>query len=411
MAEDQYGNATIRPDNRNLFQKGQDNVRTWWYWRNENNKNYKAALQKEREEYEQAFKKYKSQNPMPVSTYPELAVSSSALRYPASPAMGPDSDYVAFKFYKYQPPWGRSFGGGPETMPDGSKSNAQIGGGTYFDDEGAGDMWPYSNQLGQAKKAWDNHVAKGKSVLNYYNRANQYTPTDDEMVMLYMPDDISTGYKANWGGKSVGAAGKAQLVALGTPGMAAKSINEARRGLQQFDRWAMDMGVKAIKDSVKKIGGDVLNDDNITGGIGGVVQNPNAEMLFENIEMRTFALKYKLVPRSATEAEIISQITKLFKRNMLPGTQVSEVFQWSRGNGVTNGYISVPDLVRVSFMKGGSENTRLPQFKMCALTQVDVNYTPDGQYATYWDGTPVATELTLNFQETKLIYKEEADRY
>ena len=96
---------------------------------------------------------------------------------------------------------------------------------------------------------------------------------------------------------------------------------------------------------------------------------------------------------------------------MLPGTQVSEVFQWSRGNGVTNGYISVPDLVRVSFMKGGSENTRLPQFKMCALTQVDVNYTPDGQYATYYDGTPVATELTLNFQETKLIYKEEADRY
>ena len=363
-----------------------------------------------REQFQNAFDKYRSQKPMPVSTYPELAVSSSALRYPASPAMGPDSDYVAFKFYKYQPPWGRSFAGGPETMPDGTKSNAQMGGGTYFNEKTEGGGFG-GRKLDKAKKQWDNHVEKGKSVLNYYNRANQYTPTDDEMVMLYMPDDISTGYKANWGGKSVGAAGRAELVALGSPGMAAKSINQARRGLQQFDRWAAKVGTDAIKDSVKRVSGDVLNDDNITGGIGGVVQNPNAEMLFENIEMRTFSLKYKLVPRSATEAEIISQITKLFKRNMLPGTQVSEVFQWSRGNGVTNGYISVPDLVRVSFMKGGSENTKLPQFKMCALTQVDVNYTPDGQYATYHDGTPVATELTLNFQETKLIYKEEADRY
>jgi len=150
-----------------------------------------------REQFQNAFDKYRSQKPMPVSTYPELAVSSSALRYPASPAMGPDSDYVAFKFYKYQPPWGRSFAGGPETMPDGTKSNAQMGGGTYFNEKTEGGGFG-GRKLDKAKKQWDNHVEKGKSVLNYYNRANQYTPTDDEMVMLYMPDDISTGYKANW---------------------------------------------------------------------------------------------------------------------------------------------------------------------------------------------------------------------
>ena len=44
---------------------------------------------------------------------------------------------------------------------------------------------------------------------------------------------------------------------------------------------------------------------------------------------------------------------------------------------------------------------------MCALTQVDVGYTPDGMYATYADGTPVATDLTLNFQETKIVFSEE----
>ena len=36
-------------------------------------------------------------------------------------------------------------------------------------------------------------------------------------------------------------------------------------------------------------------------------------------------------------------------------------------------------------MKGSVEHEGLPRFKMCAITQVDVNYTPDGAYATYFD--------------------------
>ena len=60
-------------------------------------------------------------------------------------------------------------------------------------------------------------------------------------------------------------------------------------------------------------------------------------------------------------------------------------------------------------MKGSTEHPYLPRFKMCAITQVDVNYTPDGSYATYGDGQPVAIDLTLNFQETKMVFKEDID--
>jgi len=75
--------------------------------------------------------------------------------------------------------------------------------------------------------------------------------------------------------------------------------------------------------------------------------------------------------------------------------------------GVANNFIGVPAVCRVSFMKGGAEHPVLPRFKMCAITQVDVNYTPDGSYATYRDGQPVAMGLTINFQETKLVFAEE----
>ena len=61
-------------------------------------------------------------------------------------------------------------------------------------------------------------------------------------------------------------------------------------------------------------------------------------------------------------------------------------------------------------MHGGSPHEWLTQFKPCAISNVSVNFTPDGTFATYSDGSPVATELRLSFQETKLIFEDEVDQ-
>ena len=58
-------------------------------------------------------------------------------------------------------------------------------------------------------------------------------------------------------------------------------------------------------------------------------------------------------------------------------------------------------------MKGNKPHEYLTQFKPCAMSGVTVNFTPDNTYATYNDGAPVATELRINFQETKLIFADE----
>jgi hypothetical protein len=60
-------------------------------------------------------------------------------------------------------------------------------------------------------------------------------------------------------------------------------------------------------------------------------------------------------------------------------------------------------------MQGNSPHPYITQYKACAISRVSVNYTPDGTYATYGDGSPVATELSVSFQELKLIYNEEVD--
>ena len=60
-------------------------------------------------------------------------------------------------------------------------------------------------------------------------------------------------------------------------------------------------------------------------------------------------------------------------------------------------------------MRGSSQHPDLPTYKMCAITDVSINYTPDGNYAVYHDGSPVAYQLKINFMETKLLFSEEID--
>ena len=44
---------------------------------------------------------------------------------------------------------------------------------------------------------------------------------------------------------------------------------------------------------------------------------------------------------------------------------------------------------------------------MCAITNVEINYTPDGAYSINEGGGMVAYQLALSFQETKLVFREE----
>ena len=58
-------------------------------------------------------------------------------------------------------------------------------------------------------------------------------------------------------------------------------------------------------------------------------------------------------------------------------------------------------------MRGGERNRFLPRYKMCAITDVNVNYTPDNVYATFDRSSPVAVEIKISFMETKLVFSED----
>ena len=329
-----------------------------------------------REERERAARELQTGFELGGILQPGTNISNeSVLRYPRQALGGgnitADSDYVLFEFYKYAPPFRAQ------------KSDANFTGGNR------------TNLLATAGNVFD------------YNRAGDYEKAGEDYssVIMYMPEDISTGFKANWGGKAFSNIATDVLRSAGAEGL--NKLDNAATGMANaLERLPALAGSAAIRKGIQKITGDSLSNDDVFGAISGAILNPNTELLFSGHDMRNFQLNFKMVPRNVKESFEIQEICKVFKTCTLPSKDPGKVFGASN-QGLTAGFIGVPNLCKVSFMKGAGPHPALPVYKICAVTQVDVNYTPDGAYATYSDGSPVAIQLSINFQETKLVFAED----
>lgn len=308
---------------------------------------------------------------------------------------------------------------------------------------------PFSSGSSTSSTDKNGKTVNSSSTYNIYNQAGQsFDPYQGVVpICLYMPEDISTGYQTDWGGKGFTnvAASALRAGGSGLGGNAGGTAQAIADAIKNAAGALPTAGAETIANAINALpgglgGGNVTTQDVLQGSLG-VILNPNTELMFNGFQMRQFTLRFKLVPRNLNEAKDIRNIIYSFKKVMLPslGQQPGGIADVSKavkdafgggtpadtsapanagGAGTKTGdsnanYIGVPGLCQVQFMKGTNIHPYLPQFKVCAITGVDVNYTPDGTYATYGGGTgndfgsPVATELSLNFTETKLVYTED----
>ena len=137
-------------------------------------------------------------------------------------------------------------------------------------------------------------------------------------------------------------------------------------------------------------GGDIL-----TRATGAVI-NPNMELLFKGPQLRTFYLTWRMSPRDYEESQMIKNIIRMFKQSMAVKRTESQVF------------LKSPNTYKLEYLTvGGRDHNFLPKIKECALTGCSVNYTPDGNYATYENSSMVAYEMSLSFNELEPIYHDD----
>ena len=132
----------------------------------------------------------------------------------------------------------------------------------------------------------------------------------------------------------------------------------------------------------------------------GAILNPNIELLFDKPQLRGFQFQFLLAARSQKEAAIIKKIIRFFKQGMSVKETSSNIF------------LKSPNVFKISYLFGtNGEHPGLHKIKTCALTSCSVDYTPDGSYMTFEDGTMTAYRISLQFSELDPITEKDYQDY
>ena len=155
---------------------------------------------------------------------------------------------------------------------------------------------------------------------------------------------------------------------------------------------AIGLLTKQLAGSALNLFGGNVTIDQIQARESGQIFNPNMELLFNGPSLRNFAFSFKMTPRSPEESNEIKNIIRFFKKGMAAKAGGSRLF------------LSTPNVFELRYRKGRGEHPFLNKFKQCFLQNIAVNYTGEGVYSTYNDGTPVSMTMSLQFKELAPIY-------
>ena len=301
-----------------------------------------------------------------------IAGAGGSVRYPHDMLIDEAEDFVSFDFYDYKPPF------------QGKKSVDDVGGESY------------------ANLTLGDYNATGYAGEYFKDKAYP-------QILLYMPQDIQDAFAAKWEGKKFGQITTGLLASAGQEGNIDKLKSLGKTLDKTLEKSMVESAASIVTGLAQRITGDTITAGDLFGGISGVARNPNVEVLFQSMELRTFDLTFKMSPFDDQDALRIEAIIKIFKMAMLPQYNLGDdVDVFGKDNKALDaGFIQVPKVCAVNFMRGSNRNRFLPRYKMCAITDVNVNYTPDNVYATIDRNMPVATELKLSFMETKLVFSED----
>ena len=286
-----------------------------------------------------------------------LSSSNASLRFPLDKVETAD-DYMMFSVYKYSPPFRKA-----KCLGDTSGNNY---GGIFseYDITGLG--------------------------------AGEFDSGSYKKMVLYMPEDIAQDATRSW---TEADFGPLQLAGLRAAGTVIGQDGDFWTKVKTAADDAMDpQNLDAlIRGAAAKAGETItgVNQNRITGGLIGQVLNPNLEVMFDRVGLRTFNFRWMLVPRNERESRIIKEMIWQFKKASAPALAQAGWFT------------TVPHVFRIQYKTGSQANPWLNKIKACALTSIQVNHTASGSWSTLEDGAPTATALQLQFKELKAIMSED----
>ena len=206
-------------------------------------------------------------------------------------------------------------------------------------------------------------------------------------IALYIPNQLSTRYSAQWGEVDTAM------------------FSAVARGGEEIGR-ALDGDVNGKRTG--GLVGEVLGAAALTatpggaaaGVLTGLAANPKKEQAFQQVDFRTFQFEYQFAPKSSKEAQAVLNIIRTFKYHMHPEFKSEDAFLYV-----------YPSEFDITYYHGDKENLNIHRHTSCVLTELNVNYTPNGVFNTFADGMPTQINVVMTFKELMLLSKETIEKF
>jgi len=258
--------------------------------------------------------------------------------------------------------------------------------------------------------------APGKKSRDYINTDRRVTrssqilsQTPENIIQLPMIGSLSDTTAVSWNSDTVSElnmiAGNIAYNNISNSGNPAGAVLDAAMDV-------MKTGSELLKnEDVKKqlmayFAGQAASAPSFVQRATGKIINNNMELLFNGPTLRSFNFSFKLRPRSESESILCRNIIKSLKRDSAPKTSK------------TNLFLETPNLFLIEYMYQAQQGNTpsytqhpfLNKIKPCALTSININYTPDGSYMTYeTNGSMIGYDLNLTFQEIEPVYRSDQE--
>ena len=258
-------------------------------------------------------------------------------------------------------------------------------------------------------------IGKGyEKIGEYIPTSLQISPTTTQAkayISLYMPDTLTAQYSADW-----------QEMSLGDMGATLSSL----RMIDQLATNAGQQGTFSSGDLKKSLGNLASTDPAVTALVSNIMSatgvdsrlgldakvigdvilkgkgyaiNPQLQMMFRGVGFRSFQLSFMFTPNSFEESTEVDNIIKTFKYHFSPGLQAGKT------DSTQSMFLTSPSIFNVQFKIGQNENQYVPKYGDCVLSDIDVNYAPNG-FAAHENGAPVQTTLNLTFKEIVIVDRD-----
>ena len=204
-------------------------------------------------------------------------------------------------------------------------------------------------------------------------------------IALHIPNQLSIRYSTNYEAEETFGFQAAEdiIKALGS-GASMTDVSEKAKNTGGVAR-----DIVASVGMSKAPGGAAIS------AATGLASNPKKEQVFKGLDYRSFQFDYMFFPRDEAEAKNVMNIIKEFKYHMHPEYKGDSTYLWI-----------YPSEFDITYYNRGLENEHIHKHTSCVLTEMNVNYTPNGQFTSFANGMPTQIQISLSFRELGLLNKD-----